>query len=133
MDYKYTLMTRDNFSSYCWLPSLEEANSENSADALLEWASIFTIFNGMMFDGPKHFKNETFRPYTKGLRAQHNFNLPSKPCSDKGIVRMGKELLETFSAVQAEFSMQPEKWTTLIPTIQSVLNNSPSPQRNNLA
>jgi len=36
---KYILMLRDDFSSYCWLFPCANANSENAAEALLEWCS----------------------------------------------------------------------------------------------
>lgn len=120
-------MIRDDFSSSCWFLLFAEANSEDSADALIEGASIFTIFNGMMSYGPKNFENETFRLVTKGLRAPHHFTLPYIPRSNGGIKRLGKELLSIFWGLLLLLKMRQEEWPILTPIIQLALNHSRAP------
>ncbi len=58
---KYLLMIRDDFSSYCWLIPFASANEDNSANAILDWATTFGIPSGLMFDEGTHFQNETMR------------------------------------------------------------------------
>lgn len=64
---KYLLLMRDDFSSYCWFLPFSNANSENAADALLEWATTFNTPKGLISDGGTHFKNETVRILTKSI------------------------------------------------------------------
>ncbi len=129
--HKYILMIRDDFSSYLWLFPFENANSENSASAILEWATTFTIPKGFMSDGGAHFQNETVRLVSKGLRSPHHFTLPYTPWSNGAIERVGKEVLRIFRATLSELRMNRGEWPDLVPLLQSALNNAPSPQRRN--
>ena len=128
---KYILMMRDDFSSYSWFLPFGNANSENAADALLEWATTFTIPNGLMSDGGTHFRNETVRMLTKSLPVPHHFTLPYTPWSNGGVERLGREILRIFRATLSELRKPFNEWPALVPILQSSLNNSPSQQRGN--
>ena len=130
---KYILLLRDDFSSYAWLIPFAAANAENAADAIIEWASTFTVPKGLMSDGGSHFKNDTVKRVAKGLKTPHHFTLPYTPWSNGGVERLGKEVLRTFRAVLSELRFPHSEWPDLTPVIQSALNNSPSPQRRNMA
>lgn len=86
-----------------------------------------------MSEGPTHFKHETIRLLSKELRVPHHFTLPYCLWSNGGIERLGKELFRTLRAVLSELQMRSNEWPDLLPIIQSALNKSPSPQRNNIA
>lgn len=87
----------------------------------------------LMSDGPTHFQNETIQMLAKGLRAQHHFTLPYCPWSNGAVERLGKELLRTARALLSELQLRQDEWPQLLPIFQSAINNSPSPQRNNVA
>lgn len=129
---KYVLMLRDDHSDYKWFYALASTDAENAASAIIDWAAAFGVPAALMSDGPTHFKNETLRLVSKGLRVPHHFTLPYCPWSNGAVERLGKELLRTFRAVTSELKMRPEEWVDLLPMIQSVLNNAPSPQRANV-
>lgn len=130
---KYILILRDDFSGYAWFFPFDAANAENSANAILEWSAAFTVPAGLMSDGGSHFKNETVRLVTRGLRVPHHFTLPYTPWSNGGVERMGKEVLRLFRAILSELQMRQNEWPDLVQVVQSALNSSPSPQRKNIA
>lgn len=129
---KYILMLRDDHSSYCWLFAFADMVAGNAARAIIDWCAALGVPNGLMSDGPTHFKNETVRLVAKGLRVPHHFTLPYTPWSNGGIERLGKEILRAFRAIASELRMRPEEWPDLLPFVQSVLNNTPSPHRGNI-
>ena len=129
---KYVLMLRDDHSDYKLFYSFPDTNAENSATAIVEWCSMFGVPNTLMSDGPTHFKNETLRLVAKGLKAHHHFTLAYCPWSNGAVERLGRELLRVVRSVLSELQMDKKEWPDLIPIVQSVLNNSPSPQRGNV-
>lgn len=130
---KYVLMLRDDHSDYKWLFAFLDTSAANASRAIIDWAAAFGVPNGLMSDGLTHFKNETVRMVSKGLKVPHHFTLPYSPWSNGGIERLGKELLHAFRSILSELQMRPEEWPDLLPLVQSALNNAPSPQRSDIA
>jgi len=130
---KYLLLLRDDHSDYKWFFVFHDTLAENAAHALIDWAAAFNVPNGLMSDGPTHFKNETVRLVSRGLKTPHHFTLPYTPWSNGAVERLGKEVLKVFRALVSELRMDLTEWTSLVPIVQSALNNSPSPQRGGVA
>lgn len=130
---KYILMLRDDHSGYSWFYPSETTSAETAAHALLDWCAAFGAPNQLMSDGPSHFKNDTLRILAKGLRSPHHFTLPYCPWSNGAIERLGKELLRVARSLLSELQQRPSEWPQLVPLFQSAINNSPSPQRDNIA
>lgn len=82
--------------------------------------------------GPTHFRNETIRLVSKALATPHHFTLPYCPWSNGPVKRLGRELLLVLRETLSELQMDNNEWPDLIPIVQSVLDNSPSPQRGNV-
>lgn len=122
-------MLRDDHSDFKWLFPFAGTAAENAAIALTDWCASFGIPQGLMSDGPTHFKNETIRRLTKALKVPHHFTLPYTPWSNGAVERLGKEILRTFRAIISELQMDFNEWPDILPMIQSILNMSPSPQR----
>lgn len=129
---KYLLLLRDDFSSYSWLIPFTAANSDNTADALIEWATTFTVPKMLMSDGGSHFKNATLRKLSRGLKTPHHFTLPYSPWSNGAVERLGREVLRLFRTIMSELQLPFNEWTDLVPVVQHALNNSPSSQRRGL-
>lgn len=72
----YVLMVRDDHSGYSWSYRASRKDSETASNSLPDWSATFRAPLGLIFDGPTHFKNETLRLLSKGLRSPHNFTLP---------------------------------------------------------
>lgn len=85
-----------------------------------------------MFDAPTHFKNETIQRLTKGLKVPHHYWLPYKAWRNKPVERLGKEHLKVCRSITVELHMKAEEWSYLLPIVQTILNNSPSPQNRNI-
>lgn len=130
---KYVLMLRDDHSSYCWFFAFRDTLAENAARAVVDWCAAFGVPAGLMSDGPTHFKNETLRLVCKGLRVLHQFTLPYTPWSTGAVERLGKELLRVFRALTSELDLRANEWPDIFPVVQSVLKNTPSPQRAGVA
>ena len=86
-----------------------------------------------MSDGPTHFKNETVRAVTRGLKVPHHFTLPYTPWSNSAVERLGKEILRALRSIVSELQTKFEDWPDLLPVVQSALNNAPRPQRGNIS
>lgn len=68
---KYIPMLRDDHSGYCWLYPASTTDTRTAADGLLDWSAEFDGPSCFMFDGPMHFRNETVRLLSEGLRTPH--------------------------------------------------------------
>lgn len=70
---------------------------------------------------------------TKALRIPHHFTLPYCPCSNGAVERLDRKELRVAHALLSELQLRPDQWPDLLTLFQSALNQSPSPQGNNLA
>ena len=131
--YKYVLMMRDDHSDYKWFIPTASTAAQHAATAIIDWCSSFGVPNGLMSDGPTHFRNEVVRLVCKGLKVPHHFTLPYCPWSNGAVERLGKELIRVNRAVLSELQMRHTEWPDILPLVQSVLNNSPSPARANVS
>lgn len=125
-------MLRDDHSDYKWFFCFPNTDAENAAHAIIDWCAANGTPGGLMSDGPTHFKNETVRLVSKGLKTPHHFTLPYCPWSNGAVERLGRELLRVLRSLISELQMDQKEWPDLIPIVQSVLNNSPSPHRGNV-
>ena len=130
---KYILMIRDDHSGYTWFYPSPTTSAEQASHALIDWCAAFGAPVSFMSDGPTHFRNESIRLLAKGLRTRHHFTMAYCPWSNGAIERLGKELLRVSRSVLSELQLSPDVWPDLLPVFQSVINNSLSPQRNNIA
>ena len=123
---KYFLMLRDDHSDYKRFFAFTDMATENAVTAIVDWCAAFGVPKGLMSDGRTHFKNETVRSVTKGLKVPHHFTLLYSPCSNGAVESLGKELLRVFRSVISELQMGFKGWPDLLPVVQSALNNAPS-------
>lgn len=131
-DAKYLLLLRDDFSSYSGLIPFASANANNTADALIEWATTLTAPKMLMSDEGTHFKKATIRKLARGLKTPHHFTLPYTPWRNGSVERLGREVLRLFRGIMSELQLTLDEWTDIVPVVQHALNNAPSPQRQGL-
>jgi hypothetical protein len=84
-------------------------------------------------DQGSHFKNKTVAAVRRALRSQHHFTLACTPWANGTLERACKEVLRAARALLSEFRLRPLQWPAISPLIQAIINNSPSPQRDNIA
>lgn len=100
---------RDDRSDYKWLFAFPDKPAENAARGIIDCAAAFGVSNGLMFDSPNHFKNETVRLVPKRLNVPFDFIFPYSPWIDGSVERLGKELLRTFRSIKFKLQMHPDK------------------------
>lgn len=93
---KYVLMLREAHSSYAWFFAFSDTPAENGARGTVDWSAAFGVPDGLMSDGPTHFKNETGRLVANGLKTPQHFTLPDCPWSNGGVERLEKELIRAY-------------------------------------
>lgn len=54
----------------------QDTSAKNAARVITDWVAALGAPNGLMSDGPTHFKNNTVRLVAKGLKVPHHFTLP---------------------------------------------------------
>lgn len=129
----YVLIVKDDLSSYTWLFPCDAPNTENVVDALTEWISSFGAPSQWVSDQGTHFKNEAMTVLKERLRCAHHFTLPYCPWTNGTVEVVCRELLRIIRALLSEFQLPFKVWPTLIPMVQSVLNNTSIPRLGNIA
>jgi hypothetical protein len=84
-------------------------------------------------DQGSHFKNKTVEGVQNALRSQHHFTTAYTPWANGTVERACREVLRAVRGLLSEFKLRPAEWPKVHRIVQSVLNNSPSPQRGNIA
>lgn len=125
-DHQYVLTLVDGFSRFVWLVPAAAPTARVTADALMNWFSLFGIVPQWISDQGTHFKNELLREMRYRLGTEHCFTTPYAPWSNGLVERVGRDLRETLSALISETRLDPNNWVILLPIVTSVLNNAPS-------
>lgn len=63
-------MLRDNYPSDSWFHTFPDTAADYAAWAIIDWAAAFGVLNGLMSDGPTHFKGEKFDGFRKDSRSR---------------------------------------------------------------
>lgn len=66
--YTYLLLVSDDHSEYCWLFSCPSTSTGHYSCEIIDWFDAFCVSNGLMYDGPKNFRNETVLRVTKNIK-----------------------------------------------------------------
>jgi transposase InsO family protein len=131
--YKYLLLIKDDLSGYLWLLPSASADAAATVDALSLWFAAFGVATTWVSDRGSHFKNLVIDALRKNLRSQHHFTTASSPWENGTVERACREVLRATRALLSEFQLRPNQWPDVARIVQSIINNSPSPQRGNIA
>lgn len=123
---------RDDHSRYSWFYPTATTSADREASTLIDWCAAFGSHATFMPDDPTHFQNKTMRLLTKGLLVPHHLTIPYFPWSNGAVERLGKEQIRAALAVLSELQLTHDIWPQIVLMIQSSINNSPSPQRDNV-
>ncbi len=91
---------------------------------LVEWFVGFGIVHNWVSDRGRHLKNELVRLLGESFKSQHPFTLTYCRWSNGTIEVVNCELLRATRVLLAEFQMNQRCWPSVLPFVQSVLNNS---------
>eukprot|EP00737_Agarophyton_chilense_P000533 gb/GEZJ01000595.1/.p1 GENE.gb/GEZJ01000595.1/~~gb/GEZJ01000595.1/.p1 ORF type:complete len:370 (-),score=37.03 gb/GEZJ01000595.1/:420-1529(-) len=120
----YVLIVKDDLSGYVWLKATSEAEAETTTAVLLDWFSSFGIPKSWVSDKGSYFKNKLMNLIADALKSKHHFTLPYCPWSNGSVEVVCRELLRTCRAVLSEFQLSRSAWPSVLPLVQSALNNS---------
>lgn len=129
-DFKYILIIKDDLSGYCWLIPSSEADSFTVAESLVQWFTSFGVSSKWVSDQGSHFKNQTIEKVKSALKAEHHFTTAYCPWANGTVEVVCRELLRATRAILSEFQYPSKSWPTVLPIVQSALNNSPSRRLN---
>ncbi len=127
----YVLILKDDLSGYVWLIPTADADAESVADALLKWFAAFGVVSNWVSDRGSHFKNELVRILGEATKASHHFTLAYCPWSNGTVEVVCRELLRATRALLSEFQLPHRCWPSVLPLVQSALNNSKIPRLGN--
>lgn len=122
---KYTLILKDDFSSYVWLWPSECATGANAADALSTWISSFGQIDWLVTDQGSHFSNELMRGLTKDLHTKHHFTTAYCPWANGTVERVCREVIRASRALLSEMRLPPKDWPAVLEAVQCVINQAP--------
>ena len=123
--FDYVLILKDDLSGFVRLVPATNANAETTADALIDWFSCFGTVKQWVSDRGSHFKNEVVRSLREKSNSSHHFTLAYTPWTNGTIEVVCRELLRTLRVLTSEFQLSLRSWRSVLPVVQSVLNNTP--------
>jgi Integrase zinc binding domain/Integrase core domain len=130
---QYLLLLKDDLSSFVWLVPCATADTQATAIALMDWFSLFGISRTWVSDRGSHLKNKIMETIRQTLRTRHHFTTANSPWANGTVERLCREVLRATRALLSESKLRTTQWTEVHRIVQSVLNNTPSPHRNNIA
>ena len=124
---KYVFIIKDDHSSFVLLEATEDCDAQTATKTLLKWFSMFGVVPNWNSDQGSHFKNKLMDNLNRELHAHHHFTTPYNPQSNGTVESVCREFLRTARALLSEFRLDEKKWPSILPMIQSILNNSKRP------
>ena len=123
-DFKYVLVLKDDHSGLVWIKPTKKTDADTAAHHLIEWFALFGVVTQWVSDRGTHFKNELVRLLRDAYKANHHFTLAYCPWSNGTVEVMNRELLGATRALLSEFQLSRHCWPSVVPIVQSALNNS---------
>lgn len=122
--FEYVLIMKDDHSSYVWLTPTKETTAEVTAEVLIKWFASFGVVNHWVSDRGTHFKNELVRIIREETNSSHHFTLAYCPWSNGTVEVVCREMLRATRALLSEFQLPHNAWPSILPVVQSALNNT---------
>ena len=120
----YVQNLKDDHSGYVWIAPRTETTAEITADLLIKWFSAFGVVTQWVSDRGSHFKNEVVRLLQEKTKSSHHFTLAYCARSNGTFEVVCRELLRACRALLSEYQLPQTCWPSIMPVVQSALNNS---------
>jgi transposase InsO family protein len=126
-EYQYILVIMDGFTRLVELVPSASADARTAVNALLLWISRSGgAPRYFVSDQGTHFNNVVLKQLCDALGTHHHFTAVYAPWSNGRVERVNREIRELLTMLRLERQMSADKWPTLLPLVQSVLNNTPA-------
>ena len=117
----------DGFSRFVELVPSATADARTVVDAVLRWFARFGRVHMFVSDQGSHFHNVVVKSLRDALDIDHHFTAVYAPWSNGRVERVNREIREVLTMLRLERRLPEDKWPSLLPLVQSVLNNTPTP------
>jgi hypothetical protein len=107
------------------------ADALATANALVQWFVEFGTVLNWVSDQGSHFKNNLIKKLRQLTRGHHHFTLPYTPWGNGTVEVVCRELLRCLKVLGFEFKPPFKAWPSLLPMVQSGLNNTILPRLEN--
>jgi IS30 family transposase len=118
------LVLKDDLSSWTRLVPCKAATAVITAEALVNWFAVFVVVLTWVSDQGSHFKNKVISELRQLTRGHDHFSLPYTPWSNGTVEVVNRELMRCLKALRLEFKLPLKSWPSLLPMVQSALNNT---------
>ncbi|POM58941.1 DNA/RNA polymerase [Phytophthora palmivora] len=123
---RYVLVLKDDMSGYCELVVCADPTAEATCRCLLDWFKRFGPVPQWVSDQGTHFKNQLLEMLQKSYDGSHHFTTAYCSWANGSVEVMNRLLLKRLRAMLSELKLHISDWSTVLPLVQSALNQIPS-------
>ncbi|KAH9076343.1 hypothetical protein Ae201684P_010289 [Aphanomyces euteiches] len=113
-------------SGFVRLHASSTATAAETAAALMEWFSLFGVVKTWVSDCGSHFKNEVIDAMRRMFGAHHHFVTPHCPWANGTVEVVSRLIVRTLMVLCSEMRLKATEWPSLLPLVQSALNQQPA-------
>jgi hypothetical protein len=89
----------------------------------IDWYKRFGVAETHVSDKGSHFKNKVVAELNDILKTKHHFTTAYSPKSNGTVKRVNREIMQVLRSLVSEFKKSWNEWESLLPLVQSTLNN----------
>ena len=124
-DYPYALVLKDDFSNFVRIIPCTNCTAMEAARGITEWVSTFGHPLTLISDNGSHFRNSLLEELKQVWGVAHKFHHSYTPWANGTVEIANRDLLKVLRPLRTELRVPSEQWHTLVPLLQSALNNAP--------
>jgi len=125
-EFSYVLVLKDDLSHFVELVPSERTDHVVVVHALVDWYKRFGVAETHVSDKGSHFKNKVVAELNDILKTKHHFTTAYFPKSNGTVERVNREIMKVLRSLVSEFKISWNEWASLLPLVQSALNNNKS-------
>ena len=131
---KYVLVITDDFSLKTVLHATEKNDAATVAKVLLEqWLSNYPDPELIHSDGGSHFDNQVVKLIAKARGWKHTICTPYAKWANGVAERSNKTMVNILTTLCRNLSVEVNKWTSIIKTVQGAMNRQRRASRGNMS
>jgi len=121
--FSYVLVLKDDLSRFVELVPSKRTDDVVVVHALVDWYKRFGVAETHVNDKGSHFKNKVVAELNDILKTKHHFTTAYSPKNNGTAERVNREMVKVLRSLVSEFKTSWNEWQSLLPLVQSALNN----------